>query len=805
MAQDINIKMTVDTSQAQSSTDNYKKRLKELKDEMTKLQIETDGLSKASAEQRKRFSELSNEAGKIQDAMSDTAQQVKNLSDDYQSMTAALEGVSGAVGGITAVSGAMSLFGVESEKANETIKKMTSLMAILQGIQQVQKTLNKDSALMTALRAKSQKSLNNELAKTTSAETAGTAATATFTAAEGAATTGAITLKGAVKAVGAAIKSIPVIGWILAAISAIITLISLISDANDEEEKGNELLEERKQKIKEIEDAHRANVKAIQEENNELSKLLESLGNGEGALYEDAVKALASYTGVAEEYLRTLSEEEAVELKTKVLWYKQYKEEVENLQRQLDEGLVGVGSELSEIQQKIWKGQATIKKYEDEINAEREKGYKYIKEQEARTKALEEAERKHKQFIEDSKRELQELNNAIYGNDDEEQITEKYDKLLDLAIKYYGEESEQVAKVSEMRLKALEELKQKEKKVLEELAKQRREDERKDIDSVLNTETVKLQTQLIALGKNSKAYFDKKQDIDRANELKELEELKRKYEDELITFEEYEATKDYITAEHAQARADILNEYANVVAEHQKQLDEEEQARTESRWQMAQSFVSAYSNFVNSAMEAELAAVGDNEAEQKRIRKKYARSRFISQIADIGVSTGQAIMGAWASASKLPYPVNLILGTMMTALMTATGGAQIASATQQMDKAMQAARGGILGGQSHANGGTMLSNGVEAERGEAIINKRSTAAFAPLLSEINSYRGYGAPLISSSSSSSSMLQPTVSDETIQRIVSATVQGIASIPVVVSEHAITEAQRTVGITRERSFI
>ena len=120
MAQnDVNVKITVDASQAQASTDNYKKRLKELKDEMTALQIETDGLSKASAEQRKRFSELEQEAGKIQDAMGDAAQRVKNLSDDYRGMTVAMEGIGGAVGGITAVQGALNLFGVESEQANE--------------------------------------------------------------------------------------------------------------------------------------------------------------------------------------------------------------------------------------------------------------------------------------------------------------------------------------------------------------------------------------------------------------------------------------------------------------------------------------------------------------------------------------------------------------------------------------------------------------------------------------------------------------------------------------------------------------
>jgi hypothetical protein len=49
--------------------------------------------------------------------------------------------------------------------------------------------------------------------------------------------------------------------------------------------------------------------------------------------------------------------------------------------------------------------------------------------------------------------------------------------------------------------------------------------------------------------------------------------------------------------------------------------------------------------------------------------------------------------------------------------------------------------GGLLRGRSHAQGGIPFlldgQAGFEAEGGEAIINKRSTSMFAPLLSAIN--------------------------------------------------------------------
>ncbi len=224
----------------------------------------------------------------------------------------------------------------------------------------------------------------------------------------------------------------------------------------------------------------------------------------------------------------------------------------------------------------------------------------------------------------------------------------------------------------------------------------------------------------------------------------------------------------------------------------------------EAKWGATKDIVTSFGTFLDAAMDAELEAVKGNEEEEKKVRKKYARAQFLQQLGGIAINTAEGIMGAWKAYAGIPY-VGPALAAALSAIIGATGFAQTITARNAMNNALQAERGGILGGQSHANGGTMLSNGVEAERGEAIINKRSTAAFAPLLSEINSFNGYGAPLIKSNQYGGGLLNGGVSDETIQRIVSATVAGVTSIPVVVSEHSITEAQRTVGITRDRAFI
>ena len=72
------------------------------------------------------------------------------------------------------------------------------------------------------------KAQNVELTKQAAATTTATATTTGLAAAEGVATKTSWTLVGALKAVGRAIKSIPVVGWVLAAIAALSTLTALL-------------------------------------------------------------------------------------------------------------------------------------------------------------------------------------------------------------------------------------------------------------------------------------------------------------------------------------------------------------------------------------------------------------------------------------------------------------------------------------------------------------------------------------------------------------------------------------------------
>lgn len=255
------------TAQAHVS---LRQQIRALKEEMA------DAVANGIDEQSEAYKRMENELGRLQDIQGDIQSQGSVLANDEATFAGVLSGLNGVVGGFTAAQGAVALFAGENENLQKIMLKVQSLMSITMGMQQVAQTLNKDSAFSLVTLNKAKEWWNNLLAvgrgeqiastaataADTTATIASTAATTANAAAEQAsntaktasvgASTGAaaaqavqttsatagtvanIGLAGAFRMVGAAIKSIPVFGWILAGISALIALVShFVSKANE--------------------------------------------------------------------------------------------------------------------------------------------------------------------------------------------------------------------------------------------------------------------------------------------------------------------------------------------------------------------------------------------------------------------------------------------------------------------------------------------------------------------------------------------------------------------------------------------
>lgn len=827
---DINIKVQVDTTQAEKSTVNYRKRVRELKDEMTSLQL-------AGKENTAAYAAAAAELGTITDAMSDTSAQARILSDDFFKQRAAMEGLSLGANVFSGLTQAAALCGVENKYLQEVLVKLQAAQNLANVAMNISKALNKDTALMTALRAKSTTASTKELKKETTALGQGTVAMGVYTTGEGVATAGAFTLTGAIKAVGIAIKSIPVIGWILAAISVIITLISLISDANEEEEEGVRIKERENQELQKIHAHHQTILEDLRSQNKALQDQLANLSqlSKDSVEYLDTMKALADQTNLSVEYLESLTDAEksaasAVysHLQEETAQLNELKDIAAEYQKQLDEARDKQHSEDEDEREKAFKdelrlmaakesNERKIKKQEDlvrdakkSVNKERQKELdweKQLTEEKDRQNKLREyakklaqdqaeAEKRRQELLKTTLSELSEINDVLYPKDEEEKLTEKYDRLLDLTIKYYGEESEQVALLTQRRLEALNELTKAADEAEREAAKDResaaKERERAAVDEGYRIAKAEVEGKLLGLTEGSEEYYDALEYQYAFEYNLAMENLNRQHIDGLMSEEEYNAQK-LLLAQQLEANITALQQ-------------EEEQKRFDLRLATAEQMASLLNNLTTAMMDAELAAVGDNEKEQAKVRKKYAKMNYLSQIASIGIDTAKGIMSVWATAGQLGPIAGPIAGAIQTALIAAMGIAQTAKAKAAMNTALsgKAARGAFITGRSHSEGGELW----ELEGGEAVLNKRAMAipAFRQLASAMNestggvSFTGIAGGI---SRSSTPTISAGVSEETIQKIVTDTVAGVTSIPVVVTEHHITETQRRVGVINSQA--
>lgn len=97
------------------------------------------------------YQQLSKETAILKDAVADATAEIKNMASDTSNLDAVLGLAAGASGGFAAYTGAMELFGAESEDVQEAQKKLQAAIAITTGVQAIQNAVQKQSALMLGI------------------------------------------------------------------------------------------------------------------------------------------------------------------------------------------------------------------------------------------------------------------------------------------------------------------------------------------------------------------------------------------------------------------------------------------------------------------------------------------------------------------------------------------------------------------------------------------------------------------------------------------------------------------------------
>lgn len=226
----------------QNSSAPLKRQLRDLKALMSSMNI--DGLSHTEV-----FEEMAMYAGEVKDAMADANDAISRFADDNFKLAAMSEGFGLIAGSISTATGILGMFGVENENVERTMLKVQSAIAMVNGVQAIATSLNKDSIIMHRIKQIKLAATTAMTQTNTIATTANTAATAANTVST-VANTSAARAWNVVKAVSKALLG-DWTGLVLVGATAL-TAYAICSD------KATEADEEKADATKEVEDSQKS-------------------------------------------------------------------------------------------------------------------------------------------------------------------------------------------------------------------------------------------------------------------------------------------------------------------------------------------------------------------------------------------------------------------------------------------------------------------------------------------------------------------------------------------------------------------
>ena len=167
---------------SERSVSNYKRQLAQLTREISDLTIRYRGMSKEmqnsnlGREVVAKIQQLSDEASRYKDAIQDAQAGIKNLASDTMYWDAAKQGITAVSGALQLVSSAGILGAQNTEKLVKVIARLKTIESSVNGIIAIGNALQKDSALMTGIRAVQAKLLAKaQLEEAAATEAAGVA------------------------------------------------------------------------------------------------------------------------------------------------------------------------------------------------------------------------------------------------------------------------------------------------------------------------------------------------------------------------------------------------------------------------------------------------------------------------------------------------------------------------------------------------------------------------------------------------------------------------------------------------------
>jgi hypothetical protein len=722
------------------NTANSAKSLKETKQAIKDLKDAALQVGEGTEE----FNRLTQAAGKLTDKVGDVNQRIKVLSGDTQKLQGAIGVVQGLAGAFGAVQGAAALFGTEGKKLQETMVKLQATMTLLNSLQQVANVLNKDSSASIFLKTTAQKGYNLVVGQSIGALKG-------FRIALAATGIGAIAiLVGALYAnwdkLTAAVKENSegfqkfkqVLMFVAPPIYAIIKGVELVSEKfGGFRQLLGGITEAVKQFASNIGDVFSA---LFSGDIKGVIAAAKNIGNDVGKAFNEGVKQSQA----------EIDEEMRIE---------RVKAEIETQERLL-KVRQAAGENTLELEREILnKKQSIHKQGTDEYKqAELDLMVFDAKVAADKRKKLEEEAKKRKEYLSKIDKDL---TDAKIRNIEDDIKREK--AVLQLA---FEEKLTQIKGNSEQEIALREQLQIELNKRLNEIDERGKKEK---VDKEYQEQLLKNENDLKQLKVNKSLNIEAELFLE--NERFEL--LKNNKE---LTDEELRR----LELEHQEKTLEIQNRYnAEKLAN--------EIALKDARLATAHAYAEGIGH------------IGTILASDAKTAADFQKA---SAIFSIGIDTAEALSALMAHSEK--NPLNAVTmggaGIAQYAIGVARILGNIAKAkqllTQEAPQAPQFARGGFVKG---AGTGTSDSITAKLSNGESVINAKSTAMFAPLLSKINEAGG-GVPIVKKYSNGG-LVTNNIDTSGIESAIS----GIGNIQVTanVVESEMTSSQRRVSRIQKRS--
>ena len=137
-------KHTLNVGNYAEATTGLRSQIMQLTEELVRMRME-------GKQNTAEYANLQQKAAMLKDAFKDATAEVQNMASDTSTLDSVLSGLGAATGGFAAATGAMRLFGDESEDVQQAQRKLQAAIALVNGVTAIQKNLQHQSALMLGI------------------------------------------------------------------------------------------------------------------------------------------------------------------------------------------------------------------------------------------------------------------------------------------------------------------------------------------------------------------------------------------------------------------------------------------------------------------------------------------------------------------------------------------------------------------------------------------------------------------------------------------------------------------------------